>query len=83
MSEFTFWVIGIAASGFFLSWLMFWVQYNSLATMLGIFSAVAMGALVIMGLDEGRRNGGLQTGDLGMMIAIGAGLTWGVMIVRL
>lgn len=40
-------------------------------------------ASIIMGLDEARRNGVLQTGDMVMMIAIGAGLTWGVMIVRL
>ncbi len=40
-------------------------------------------ASVIMSLDEARRDGTLQEGDLVLMIAIGAGLTWGVMIVRM
>ncbi len=40
-------------------------------------------ASVIMSLDEGRRDGTLQAGDLVMLIAIGAGLTWGTMVVRL
>jgi len=40
-------------------------------------------ASVIMALDEGRKNGRLKEGDLILMIAIGAGLTWAVMIVRL
>lgn len=40
-------------------------------------------ASVIMSLDEGRRQGLLQPGDLVLMVAIGAGLTWSSMIVRL
>ena len=40
-------------------------------------------ASVIMGLDAARREGQLQTGDHVLMIAIGAGLAWGVMVVRL
>ncbi len=40
-------------------------------------------ASVIMSLDEARRDGTLQRGDLVLLIAIGAGLTWGTMIVRL
>ncbi len=40
-------------------------------------------ASVIMALDEARRDGTLQSGDLALMVAIGAGLTWGTMIVRL
>lgn len=40
-------------------------------------------ASVIMALDEGRRNGTLAPGDLVLLVAIGAGLTWGIMIVRL
>ncbi len=39
-------------------------------------------ASVIMSLDEARRDGTLQTGDLVLMVAIGAGLTWSTMIVR-
>ncbi len=40
-------------------------------------------ASVITGLDEARRDGTLQAGDLVLMVAIGAGLTWATMIVRL
>jgi 3-oxoacyl-[acyl-carrier-protein] synthase-3 len=40
-------------------------------------------ASVIMSLDEGRRDGTLQRGDLVLMVAIGAGLTWSTMIIRL
>lgn len=40
-------------------------------------------ASIIMALDEARRDGTLKTGDLVLMMAIGAGLTWGIMIVRL
>jgi 3-oxoacyl-[acyl-carrier-protein] synthase-3 len=40
-------------------------------------------ASVIMALDEGRRNGTLTAGDIVLLVAIGAGLTWGIMIVRL
>ncbi|MFQ5592006.1 MAG: beta-ketoacyl-ACP synthase III [Phycisphaerae bacterium] len=40
-------------------------------------------ASVPMGLDEARRNGTVKDGDLVLMVAIGAGLTWATMIVRL
>lgn len=40
-------------------------------------------ASIPMALDEARRDGKLKTGDHVLMIAIGAGLTWGVMVVRL
>ncbi len=40
-------------------------------------------ASVVMSLDEARRNGTLQPGDLVLMVAVGAGLTWCVMVVRL
>ncbi len=40
-------------------------------------------ASVPMGLDEARRNGAVGDGDLVLMVAIGAGLTWATMIVRL
>lgn len=40
-------------------------------------------ASVPMGLDEGRRSGKLKEGDLVLMVAIGAGLTWATMLVRL
>lgn len=40
-------------------------------------------ASILLSFDEGIRNGTLQQGDLVLMIAIGAGLTWGTMIVRL
>ncbi|MBI4717726.1 MAG: ketoacyl-ACP synthase III [Planctomycetes bacterium] len=40
-------------------------------------------ASVIMALDEARRNGTLSRGDHVLMVAIGAGLTWGTMVIRL
>jgi len=40
-------------------------------------------ASVPMALDAGRRSGFLTKGDLVLMVAIGAGLTWGTMVVRL
>lgn len=40
-------------------------------------------ASVIMSLDEARRAGTLKEGDIVLLIAIGAGLTWGTMVVRL
>ena len=40
-------------------------------------------ASVPTAFDEARRNGTLQEGDYVLMLAIGAGLTWGVMVVRL
>ncbi len=40
-------------------------------------------ASVIMGLDEGIRNGTLQRGDIVLMVGIGAGLTWSTAVVRL
>lgn len=40
-------------------------------------------ASVIMLLDECRRNGSIETGDYILLIALGAGLTWASMIVRL
>ena len=40
-------------------------------------------ASVPMGLDEARRDGTVGEGDLVLMVAIGAGITWGTMIVRL
>ncbi|MEK6799826.1 MAG: beta-ketoacyl-ACP synthase III [Planctomycetota bacterium] len=40
-------------------------------------------ASVPVALDEARRNGRLQTGDHILMLAIGAGLTWGAMVVQL
>jgi len=40
-------------------------------------------ASVIMSLDEARRDGTLQPGDIVLMVAIGSGLTWSTMIVRL
>lgn len=40
-------------------------------------------ASVILSLDEARREGRLKEGDLILLVAIGAGLTWGSMIVRL
>jgi 3-oxoacyl-[acyl-carrier-protein] synthase III len=40
-------------------------------------------ASVIVGLDEARRAGKLKPGDHVLMIAIGAGIVWGVMVVRL
>ena len=40
-------------------------------------------ASVVLALDEARRDGTLNPGDLILMLAIGAGLTWGVMLIRL
>jgi 3-oxoacyl-[acyl-carrier-protein] synthase-3 len=40
-------------------------------------------ASVPTAFDEARRNGTLEEGDYVLMLAIGAGLTWGVMVVRL
>ena len=40
-------------------------------------------ASVPIGLDEARRNGVIGEGDLVLMVAIGAGLTWATMIARL
>lgn len=40
-------------------------------------------ASIPMALDEARRNGKLQTGDATLMLAVGAGLVWGSMIIRL
>ncbi len=40
-------------------------------------------ASVAISLDEARRSGKLKQGDLVLMIAIGAGLTWGTIILRL
>lgn len=40
-------------------------------------------ASIILALDEARRDGTLKQGDLVLMIAVGAGITWGTMIIRL
>ncbi|MGB2986803.1 MAG: beta-ketoacyl-ACP synthase III [Phycisphaerae bacterium] len=40
-------------------------------------------ASVILSLDEARRDGTLQTGDHVILVAIGAGLCWGTMVLRL
>ncbi len=40
-------------------------------------------ASVGMALDEARRDGRIKQGDVIMMIAFGAGLTWAVMVVRI
>jgi 3-oxoacyl-[acyl-carrier-protein] synthase-3 len=40
-------------------------------------------ASVILSLDEARRDGTLQAGDIVLLVAIGAGLTWSTMIIRL
>ncbi len=40
-------------------------------------------ASVPMGLDEARRTGVVKKGDIVLMVAIGSGLVWGTMIVRL
>ena len=40
-------------------------------------------ASIPMALDDARRTGRVQSGDLILMLAVGAGLTWGLMIVRL
>jgi 3-oxoacyl-[acyl-carrier-protein] synthase-3 len=40
-------------------------------------------ASVIMGLDESRRSGLLQEGDIILLLALGGGLCWASMVVRL
>lgn len=40
-------------------------------------------ASVIMSLDEARRSGLVKEGDVVLMVALGAGLTWSSMVVRL
>lgn len=40
-------------------------------------------ASIPIGLDEARRSGALQEGDLVLMIAIGAGLVWATVVMRL
>ena len=40
-------------------------------------------ASIPMALDEARRNGTLEKGDLVLMVAIGAGMAWATMILRL
>jgi 3-oxoacyl-[acyl-carrier-protein] synthase III len=40
-------------------------------------------ASIPMALDEARRSGRLQPGDAILMLAVGAGITWGSMIMRL
>jgi len=40
-------------------------------------------ASVPTGLDEARKDGTLQEGDIVLMVAIGAGLTWAIMVARL
>jgi 3-oxoacyl-[acyl-carrier-protein] synthase-3 len=40
-------------------------------------------ASIIMSLDEARRRGDLKEGDVILLVAIGAGLTWSTMILRL
>ncbi|MEK7757372.1 MAG: beta-ketoacyl-ACP synthase III [Planctomycetota bacterium] len=40
-------------------------------------------ASIPMALDEARRNGTLNSGDVILLLAIGAGLTWGCMVIRL
>jgi len=40
-------------------------------------------ASIPIALDEARRDGRLKKGDLVLMVAIGAGLAWGVMMIRL
>ncbi len=40
-------------------------------------------ASVPIGLNDARRNGTLQEGDLVLMVAIGAGLVWCVMVIRM
>lgn len=40
-------------------------------------------ASIMLSLDEARRNGQLAEGDAVLLIAVGAGLTWGVMLLRL
>ncbi|MCK4659241.1 MAG: ketoacyl-ACP synthase III [Phycisphaerae bacterium] len=40
-------------------------------------------ASIGLGLDEARRTGRLNQGDLVMLLAVGGGMTWGAMIIRL
>lgn len=40
-------------------------------------------ASVLLSLDEHRRSGLLKAGDMVLFVAVGAGLTWGIMVVRL
>jgi len=40
-------------------------------------------ASVPMALDDGRRSGLLRPGDIVVMAAIGAGLAWGSMVIKL
>ncbi|MBU0716788.1 MAG: ketoacyl-ACP synthase III [Planctomycetes bacterium] len=40
-------------------------------------------ASVIVGLDEARKSGAVRSGDIVLMLGIGAGLTWGSMVLRL
>ena len=40
-------------------------------------------ASVIMGLDEARKNGSLQDGDIILMLALGGGLCWASLVIRL
>lgn len=40
-------------------------------------------ASIVMSLHEAKRDGTLHDGDVVLLVAIGAGLTWGVMVVRL
>ncbi len=40
-------------------------------------------ASVALGLDEARRNKTLKEGDLVMLLAVGAGLSWGLIVLRL
>ncbi len=40
-------------------------------------------ASIILSLEEARRSGRVREGDAILMVAIGAGLTWGVMVLRL
>ena len=39
-------------------------------------------ASIGLGLDEAWRSGRLKKGDLGMLLAVGGGMTWGAMILR-
>ena len=40
-------------------------------------------ASVIMGLDEARKNGSLHDGDIILMLALGGGLCWASLVIRL
>jgi 3-oxoacyl-[acyl-carrier-protein] synthase-3 len=39
-------------------------------------------ASIPIALDEARREGRIQSGDLTLMVAFGAGLTWGAALIR-